>query len=86
MILTSAMSLDRMYLPADSISNTTGFISINTEVFKYNDFKAQRGTEPYKPNDEYWLFTTQGTQTWEHLNVQSLILLGQTKDFTPGQQ
>ncbi len=59
MLISSATSLDRYYIPASSISSTLGFISLNTAVFEYNDFKVTR-TEPYKPNDTYWLFTIAG--------------------------
>ena len=57
MVLSSALSLDRYYTSADSISTTLGFISLNTKIFKYSDFKGPNLTQPYKPNDHYWLGT-----------------------------
>lgn len=84
MLISSATSLDRYYIPASSISSTLGFISLNTAVFEYNDFKVTR-TEPYKPNDTYWLFTIAGrTATLDTATFAQLILLGNTKDWTPG--
>lgn len=86
MILSSACSLDRYYTSADEISTTLGFISINTKIFKYSDFKSPNQTQPYKPNDEYYLGTwTNNTHTsFKEVQVQNFILLGNTKDYQPG--
>nr|UGV34661.1 MAG: ORF1 [TTV-like mini virus]UGV34672.1 MAG: ORF1 [TTV-like mini virus]UGV34830.1 MAG: ORF1 [TTV-like mini virus] len=87
MLLTSALSLDRYYSASDSISSTLGFTSLDTTVFQYSDFKSQNLTTPYKPNDAYWLGTwTNHTVTdFASVQIQHLILLGNTKDYTPGQ-
>lgn len=86
MLLTSALSLDRFYTSADSISNTLGFISLNTNVFQYSDFKPTTLTQPYKPNDEYWLgtWTNLTVTSFESVELKNLILLGNTKEYQPG--
>lgn len=84
MVLTSAMSLDRFYTPSNSISSTIGFTCINTDLFQYHNFK-DKGTYPYKPNDDVYLFTiTQGV-TFQQAQLKHLILLGNTLDLTRGQ-
>nr|UGV38944.1 MAG: ORF1 [TTV-like mini virus] len=85
MLITSAMSLDRFYIPSNSISSTIGFKSLNTTLFQYHDFK-KRLTTPYKPNDEYYLFTVHINTTWNTAKGTELILLGNTEDWTPGEK
>lgn len=87
MILTSALSLDRYYTAADEISTTMGFISLNTKIFEYSDFKGPNLTQPYKPNDHYWLGTwTNNTHTnFRTAQIQHLILLGNTTEYVPGE-
>nr|UGV37424.1 MAG: ORF1 [TTV-like mini virus] len=85
MIISSAISTDRYFSPANSISNTIGFKCLNTTLFQYHDFK-KRLTTPYKPNDEFFLFTHIGRTTeLKQTPVKSLVLLGNTEDRTPGE-
>nr|UGV37850.1 MAG: ORF1 [TTV-like mini virus] len=85
MIITSAMSTDRWFSSANSISSTIGFKTLNTKIFQYHPFKM-KGTTPYKPNDEYYLFTIQThTTDWESAQVKNLILLGDTMDMRLGE-
>lgn len=86
MLLTAACSLDRYYTSADSLSSTLGFVSLNTEVFEYNDFKLQATTTPYKPNDKYWLFAVRTPPTgWLTAKMSQIIFLGQTNKYTAGE-
>nr|QUD39806.1 ORF1 [Anelloviridae sp.] len=86
MILSAALSLDRYYTSANSISSTIGFASINTTIFQYSDFKSPHLTQPYKPNDNYWLgtWTNQTITDFNNVQTQHLILLGNTNDYQPG--
>lgn len=85
MIITSAASLDRFYQAANTISNTLGFDSLNTDLFQYHNFK-QKSTTPYRPNDVSYLFTVNNrTQTWQNLQVKDIILLGNTKKMQIGE-
>nr|UGV34683.1 MAG: ORF1 [TTV-like mini virus]UGV34820.1 MAG: ORF1 [TTV-like mini virus] len=85
MLLSSAVSLDRYYINSKAISSTMGFISLNTQVFQYHNFKLTT-TTPYKPNDDFWLYTIGGrTTTFRTATFSQLILLGNTKDFQPGE-
>lgn len=84
MIITAAASLDRFYQAANTISNTIGFDSLNTDLFQYHNFK-QRTTTPYKPNDVSYLFTVNNRTTdWKQLKVKDIILLGNTRTMTIG--
>nr|UGV34753.1 MAG: ORF1 [TTV-like mini virus]UGV34815.1 MAG: ORF1 [TTV-like mini virus]UGV42357.1 MAG: ORF1 [TTV-like mini virus] len=87
MLLTSAASFDRYYLPASAISETMGFESLNTSYFQNHGFK-RRGTQPYTPNSEFALFAVNPqnrTVTYETAKVSDLILLGNSQDYTLGQ-
>lgn len=85
MLINSATSLDRFYIPAGSISSTIGFISLNTDLFKYHNWKS-KGTTPYRPNDTSYLFTvnTRTTQ-WQTSTPANLILLGNTNKWQLGE-
>ena len=85
MLISSATSTDRYYSAANSISNTIGFKTLNTNLFQYHDFK-KRLTTPYKPNDDFYLFTHNSHSTdLREVPVKNLILLGNTEDKTPGE-
>ncbi len=84
MIITSAMSLDRFYSSSNSISSTMGFTCLNTDFFQYHNFK-DKGTYPYRPNDEHYLFTIPQHITYDQAQMKDLILLGNTLDMTQGQ-
>ena len=50
MLMTSAMSLDRMYQNSTSISTTVGFKTINTEIFNTitGNYHSHLATKPQK--------------------------------------
>nr|UGV35200.1 MAG: ORF1 [TTV-like mini virus] len=83
-LLTSAMSLNRWYIPASAISSTIGFTSLNTDFFKYCDFKRPAPTEGYIPNQENHLFSIPIHQSYDTAKVEQLIYLGQSKDLAIG--
>lgn len=83
MIISSAMSLDRYYLAASSISETMGFTSLNTKFFKLHNFKRKSVT-PYTPDGEFYIFTAPPHANWRTTKVKDLMLLGNTLDFDTG--
>nr|UGV37568.1 MAG: ORF1 [TTV-like mini virus] len=83
MLITSAASLDRYFISSNAISSTIGFKSLNTDSFQFHNFK-QQGTQPYKPNERQFLYTTAQHTTVEQATFKELILLGNTKDNQPG--
>lgn len=85
MLLTSAASLDRYYLPSTSISETIGFKSLNTQFFQLHGFKTPT-TSAYTPNSDFALFAIDSkTTTFEDATAQQLILLGNPRDFQHGE-
>nr|UGV36012.1 MAG: ORF1 [TTV-like mini virus] len=84
MFLSAAMSLDRYYLSASSVSETMGFTSLNTDFFKLHNWKAQT-PNPYKPQEELYILTT-GTVTkqWTETPLKNMILCGNTLEHTLG--
>nr|UGV36496.1 MAG: ORF1 [TTV-like mini virus] len=82
--ITSACSLDRFYTAANSISNTIGFESLNTDFFKNHNFKTPSITTGYKPNDTFSLYIFTGHQSFEEATYESLRYCGNTKDYTTG--
>nr|UGV36002.1 MAG: ORF1 [TTV-like mini virus] len=85
MLLTSAASFDRYYTASSSISSTLGFTSINTDTFQYHNWKKPPSTTPYKPNDDFWLYSWSGTTVaYENATFQHIVLLGNTKDYQMG--
>lgn len=81
--IASACSLDRYYTPSTAISPTIGFISLNTNFYKFHNFK-HTGTNPYVPNERMILFTTDENTTIENIQYRHLILLGNAKDHQKG--
>ncbi len=84
MLLTSAASFDRYYLPASAMSETIGFTCLNTSFFETHDFKT-KGTTPYTPNSKFALFGI-GSQhtTLQNAKASDLILLGDPTEFSKG--
>nr|UGV37421.1 MAG: ORF1 [TTV-like mini virus] len=83
-LLTSAMSLNRWYIPSSAISSTIGFTSLNTDFFKMSNFKKPSATEGYVPNTENHLFSFPHTKTWNTATTSDLIYLGKTTDLDLG--
>lgn len=81
---TTCCSLDRMFLNSNSISTTTGFISLDTNGWKSHNFPRQT-TQPYEPVNNQLLF---GMYNGEHeltkIQIGELTLLGDTYNNTDG--
>lgn len=81
----SAMSLDRMFTPSNSISTTIGFTSLNTLFFQIHNWKTPPATTGYHPKPQTYLYSyTQNTTDYTKVELQNLIYLGNSKDFTLG--
>nr|UGV37543.1 MAG: ORF1 [TTV-like mini virus] len=84
MFLSSAMSLDRYYLPASSVSESIGFQALNTDFFQIHNWKPSTFSI-YKPQEElYLLATSSPTQTWQNTYPTTWRVLGNTKDHILG--
>nr|UGV36045.1 MAG: ORF1 [TTV-like mini virus] len=84
MLLSSAASLDRYYMSASAISETEGFISLNTDFFKLHNWK-NTGLVMYKPQDELYLLTTGSPiHTCANTMVKDMILAANTTEHTLG--
>ena len=84
MFLSAAMSLDRYYLPASSVSESIGFQCLNTDFFQIHNWKPSTFSI-YKPQAEWYILATQHpTQTWQETTPTSWIVLGNTKDHILG--
>lgn len=86
MILTSAASFDRYYLPSSAVTETIGFKSLNTKFFQQHNFKQKLPVEPYTPKPNTYIFAIGGTATIDNAKRENLILLGNTLDFQLGSQ
>nr|UGV38708.1 MAG: ORF1 [TTV-like mini virus] len=84
MLLTSAMSLDRYYMPATAVSETMGFKSLNTEFFTLHNWK-NTGFIMYKPQPEWYLLATPNvTQNAMETPLKDLTLLANSTDHSLG--
>lgn len=84
-LLTAATSLNRWYISSSSISSTTGFYSLNTDVFKFRDFKKPSTTSGYFPNSEHHYFTLEKNVDYAHAKYENLIYLGQSNTYQIGE-
>nr|UGV33973.1 MAG: ORF1 [TTV-like mini virus] len=82
--IASAASFDRYYLNSQSISNTIGFISLNTNIFKYHNFQ-NFDTTGYMPKQETYLYASlNGPENFQDIKIGDLIYLGNTGPLQPG--
>lgn len=82
MTITTATSLDRMYMPSNAISTTIGFFSLDTTFFQYHNFNT-KNTQGYHPKENTYLYSYKN-QTTTDINsvlVKNLIYLGNTDDY-----
>nr|UGV37519.1 MAG: ORF1 [TTV-like mini virus] len=84
MTITAAASLNRWYVDSKAESNTMGFVSLNTEFFKYHNFRDPPLATGYTPNDEFTLWTLPNGVHLENAKWGNLIYLGNSKDWTGG--
>nr|UGV37549.1 MAG: ORF1 [TTV-like mini virus] len=83
-LLTAATSLNRWYISSSSISSTTGFYSLNTDVFKFRDFKKPSTTSGYIPNTEHHYFTIEKNVDYKNAKYENLIYLGESNNYEIG--
>ncbi len=84
MLMVSAMSLDRYFAGSKSISTTIEFTSLNTNIFKFHNWKLNP-TSGYYPKENTYLYALEnGHQNIENEKVVNLIYLGQTKNIGIG--
>nr|UGV38946.1 MAG: ORF1 [TTV-like mini virus] len=88
--MCSAMSLDRYYLNSSAISTSIGFSGLNTNVFRYHNWRTPT-THGYHPRDGCYLWSFQqstGTPPkpvqFDKVKVCNLIYLGGTTNNSPG--
>nr|UGV39049.1 MAG: ORF1 [TTV-like mini virus] len=85
MLMTSSMSLDRYFAGASSISTTIEFTSLNTNIFRYHNWKKNQ-TSGYFPKEQTYLWALKNGHTKiEQEKVLNLIFLGQTTTLQTGQ-
>ncbi len=84
MCVTAAASLNRWYVDSKAESNTMGFVSLNTELFQYHNFRDPPITTGYVPNDTFTLWTLPQGVSLNNAKWGNLIYLGNTKDYTKG--
>lgn len=83
-LLTSAMSVDRWYINSKATSSTIGFNSLNTDSFKFSDFKKPSQTSGYRPNTDHLLFALTQHTDYRNAKYINLIYLGNTNDYNDG--
>nr|UYL84780.1 MAG: ORF1 [Anelloviridae sp.] len=84
MLLSSAMSLDRYFLPASSVSESIGFQALNTDFFKLHNWKPSSFVI-YKPQPEWYILAVPNpTLTWQKTKPTQWVVLGNTKDHILG--
>lgn len=84
----TACSFDRMYQNSTSVSNTMGFVGLDTNGFKEHYFQ-HNGTRPYQPiHDQLLIAIPNGplNQNITKVEIQNCIILGTITDYTPGTQ
>nr|UGV42573.1 MAG: ORF1 [TTV-like mini virus] len=84
LLLTSSASYGRYYTSSQAISNTMGFISLNTDTFQMHNFKRPPGTTGYRPNEHQMLFTLVRGIQLENAQYKHLIYLGDTREMKVG--
>lgn len=82
MTITTATSLDRLYMPSNAISTTIGFFSLDTTFFQYHNFNT-KNTSGYFPKENTYLYSykNQTTQDINSILVKNLVYLGNTDDY-----
>lgn len=81
-------SFDRMYQNSSSVSNTIGFVGLDTNGFKQHYFTSN-GTRPYQPVNEQLLIAIPNAPSdndISNVEITHCIILGTITDYTPGTQ
>lgn len=83
MLTTISCSLTHTFLSPKSKSNNISFKVLNTHFFQMHNFENPPATTGYQPKANTYLYT-EGNGNHEPTNKNSLIRLGNTKDYTAG--
>nr|UGV36881.1 MAG: ORF1 [TTV-like mini virus] len=81
--ITTACSLDRMYLNSTSISSTLGFVTLDTNGFMQRFLKANT-TAPYQPLTGQLMFAAPNGKEVKDILLTQIILLGSVEEATEG--
>lgn len=81
--MTTACSLDRMFLNASAVSSTIGFTSLDTVGFRNHNF-TKFSTTGYAPIHDEKLFGMQNGTALTSYNFGDLEYLGNPQDFDTG--
>lgn len=81
--MTTACSLDRMFLNSSAVSSTIGFTSLDTVGFRNHNF-TKFSTTGYYPIHEEKLFGCYNGQEIDKLKLSQLCYLGNPQDNTEG--
>nr|UGV36860.1 MAG: ORF1 [TTV-like mini virus] len=87
-MMTTACSLDRMFLNANAVSTTIGLTVLNIDIFRNHNYTEQT-TTGYQPIHDQMLFGIHSKKIPEPLNlknvnVEDLIFLGNPNKYTEG--
>lgn len=84
--MATLCSLDRMYTPANAISTTIGFYTLDTLYWQNHHFTT-RPTTGYFPKPDTLIFgTLNGNKDISKIPLLDLIYMGNTDDYTLGKQ
>lgn len=81
--ITTACSLDRMYLNSSSISTTLGFTTLDSNGFMQR-FMKENTTTPYMPLTGQLMFAGENGTTIQNMLLGNCILLGTVTNATEG--
>lgn len=84
--IASATSFNRMYLNSTSVSNTIGFVGLDTNGFVNHYFKTNM-TRPYAPqtNQLLILIPHADPKNISNITIETCIILGNIVNYTTGQ-
>nr|UGV39335.1 MAG: ORF1 [TTV-like mini virus] len=81
--MTTAASLDRMFLNSTAVSSTIGIRVLDTEGFLNHAWK-HNGTSPYEPRPHQICFAAQNGEAIHEIDIANLTVLGSVTDYTHG--
>lgn len=81
--ITTACSLDRMYLNSSSISSTLGFTTLDSNGFMQR-FMKENTTSPYMPQTGQLMFLAKNGSKIQDMLLTELTLLGTVTEATEG--
>nr|UGV36789.1 MAG: ORF1 [TTV-like mini virus] len=82
-LMTTAASLDRMFLHSNAISSTVGFTSLDITGMRNHNY-TKTSTTGYIPLQNTLLFGVRIWHSIKQLKITDLIFLGNPEDYTEG--